>query len=128
MPDRPAGGSDIPEAMHPALEEAQDLGWRAAETAKVVFLLTDAPPHPEFAERTLKAFNSLRAEGLAIYPVGAGGVGPEAEFILRTAAFLTLSQDLSLPEDPARNTSKAGPPWGPTRPYRGRKIGAAGFP
>jgi hypothetical protein len=86
--------------MHLALEEAQALSWRAAETTKVVFLLTDAPPRPGFAERTLRVLASLRAEGLAIYPVAASGVGSEAELILRTAAILTLSPYLSQPGDP----------------------------
>ena len=104
-----AGGGDIPEAMHLALEEAQGLSWRAAETAKVVFLLTDAPPHPEFTERTLKAFNSLRAEGVAIYPVAASGTNPEAEFILRTAAVLTLSQYLFLTDDSGFGLSHSEP-------------------
>src|SRR5262249_55905761 len=49
------GGGDEPEAMHKALEEALQLRWRDGNTARVLFLITDAPPHAQFMDRTMKA-------------------------------------------------------------------------
>jgi hypothetical protein len=46
-------GGDWPEAVHLALEAADQLSWADSDTARVMFWIADAPPHTEFAERTL---------------------------------------------------------------------------
>jgi Mg-chelatase subunit ChlD len=61
------GGGDYPEAMHRGLEEAVQLRWRDEDSARVLFLVGDAPPHAQFMERTLQAANTLRKRGVAIY-------------------------------------------------------------
>ncbi|MCH8806983.1 MAG: VWA domain-containing protein [Planctomycetes bacterium] len=106
---RAAGGGDYPEAMHLALEEASGLAWRERDTARVLFLVADAPPHAEFAQRALEAVGSLRAAGVAIYPVAASGVAAEAELIMRTAALQTLSQYLFLTDDSGVGNAHAEP-------------------
>jgi len=93
------GGGDYAEAMHRGLEEAGELAWRGQGTARVLFLVADAPPHAEFAVRTLAAVQALRSAGVAVYPVAASGVDSEAELILRTAAVLTLGQYIFLTDD-----------------------------
>jgi hypothetical protein len=103
------GGGDYPEAMHLALEEAQSLQWRGPGTARMLFLIADAPPHDEFAARTLEAVNALRLEQIAIYPVAASGVAEEAELLMRTAALLTLSQYLFLTDDSGIGNPHAEP-------------------
>ena len=85
--------------MHKALEEALQLRWREGNTARVVFLVTDAPPHAQFMERTMKAADKLRKQGVAIYPVACSGYDNEAEFILRSCALLTGSQFIFLTDD-----------------------------
>jgi Mg-chelatase subunit ChlD len=103
------GGGDPPEAMHLALEEAAELSWAARQTARVLFLIADAPPHSEFARRTYNAFQTLRAKTIAIYPVAASGVETRLEFFMRTAAFLTLGQYLFLTDDSGLGDPHAQP-------------------
>lgn len=91
-----AGGGDYPEAMHVGLENAAGLSWRDDKTARVMFLVGDAPPHDEFAERTFEAVAKLRRRNVAVFPVAASGTGAKAEFILRTTGFLTSGRYLFL--------------------------------
>ncbi len=90
------GGGDIPEAMHIALEYSTKLSWRHENTARVMFLVADAPPHQPHVERTLAAVKDLRQKGVAVYPLAASGVMDECEFLMRATAFLTRGQYLFL--------------------------------
>lgn len=90
------GGGDYPEAMHLALELSTQLSWRGAGTARVVFLVADAPPHAQFAQRTLDAVQRLRRAGVTVFPVASSGVREQAEFIMRAIGFLTQGQYLFL--------------------------------
>ena len=90
------GGGDYPEAMHVALEAAGKLDWRDRDTARVLFLVADAPPHDRHAERTLEAVADLRKAGVRVFPVAASGTALKAEFVMRAAGFLTLGQYLFL--------------------------------
>src|SRR5262249_2743826 len=90
------GGGDEPEAIHLALEQSAQLSWRGAGTARVVFLVADAPPHARFAQRTLDAAQKLRRAGVTVFPVASSGVAGPAEFIMRAVAFLTQGQYLFL--------------------------------
>jgi Mg-chelatase subunit ChlD len=98
-----AGGGDIPEAMHRGLEEADKLEWRDGDTARVLFLIADAPPHGQHGRRTLDLVDRLRKRGVVIYPVAASCSDPAAtvatEFYMRTAALLTGGQYLFLTDD-----------------------------
>ncbi len=91
-----AAGGDYPEAVHLALSEADKLSWRKEETARVLFLVGDAPPHEEFFRQAMEAVSALRHKTVRIYPVGCSGVAEQAEFIFRAAAFLTQGQYLFL--------------------------------
>jgi hypothetical protein len=96
---RADGGGDEPEAVHRALEEAVQLRWREGNTARVLFLVADAPPHAQFAGQTLTTANVLRKKGVTIYPVACSGYNPAAEFIFRGCALLTGGQFLFLTDD-----------------------------
>lgn len=93
------GGGDEPEAMHRGLEDALQMRWRDENTARVLFLVTDAPPHTQFLGRTAAAVNALRKQGVAIYPVACSGYKDDAELVLRACAVLTGSQFLFLTDD-----------------------------
>jgi hypothetical protein len=93
------GGGDPPEAMERGMEDAVNLQWRTGNTARVLFLLADAPPHAQDMERTLKAVNGLRKKGVAIYPVACSGYDNPTEFIMRTSALMTGGQFLFLTDD-----------------------------
>ena len=95
--------------MHDALEEALGLSWRGANTTRVLFLIADAPPHERYAQQTLDAVMGLRRAGVAIYPVAASGVAEEAEFVMRTAALITLSEYCFITDDSGVGNPHAEP-------------------
>ncbi len=107
------GGGDIPEAMQKGLEDAVNLSWRTADTARVAFLIADAPPHRKDAEQTLAHLNTLRKKGVAIYPVFASSDDREAseaaEVVMRAAALITGGQYLFLTDDSGVGDSHAEP-------------------
>jgi hypothetical protein len=104
-----AGGGDYPEAMHAGLEEAVKLQWRDHDTARVLFLIADAPPHAQFMHRTLAAADQLRKKGVAIYPVACSGYDDAAEFVMRSCSLLTGSQFLFLTDDSGVGNAHAEP-------------------
>ncbi len=91
-----AGGGDMPEAVHVALEQAASLDWRPGNVARVAFLVGDAPPHDSDMLAAFEAANGLRAGGVRLYPVASSGVDLKAEFVMRSAALLTMGQYLFL--------------------------------
>ena len=104
-----AGGGDEPEAMHRALEDSLKLRWREGNTARVMFLITDAPPHAQHMNRTLAAANALRKKGVAIYPVACSGYDDACEFVMRSCAIITGSRFLFLTDDSGVGNSHAEP-------------------
>jgi hypothetical protein len=104
-----AGGGDYPEAMDAALQAANELSWRKGDTARVTFLVADAPPHSHKVTDTFKAVDELRSKGVAIYPVASSGVAGEAEFVMRTTAMLTGAQYLFLTDDSGVGNPHAEP-------------------
>jgi von Willebrand factor type A domain len=106
---RAAGGGDEPEAMHKALEDSLQLRWRGGNTARVLFLITDAPPHQQHLGRTMAAADRLRRDGTAIYPVACSGYKDDAELVLRSLALLSGSQFLFLTDDSGVGNPHAEP-------------------
>ncbi len=94
-----AGGGDYPEAVHRGLEEALKLQWRTADTARVLFLIGDAPPHSYEMEQALAAVAGLREKGVAMYPLACSGYDEAVELIWRASALLTGGQFLFLTDD-----------------------------
>jgi len=104
-----SGGGDYPEAVHLALAEAGKLSWRKEGTARVLFLVGDAPPHEQYFRETIEAVSALRRRTIRVYPVGASGVAEQAEFIFREAAFLTQGQYVFLTDHSGVGDSHAVP-------------------
>lgn len=90
------GGGDFPEAMDVALSTAGQLNWRAGNTARVLFLVGDAPPHAGKLQSAIRAVHNLGDQGIRVFPVGASGVESTAEVVMRTASLLTMGQYLFL--------------------------------
>ena len=90
------GGGDFPEAMDVALTSAEQLSWRQQNTARVMFLVGDAPPRQGNVGTTMSAIQSLRQKGIRMFPIGASGVDTNAQIVMRTASLLTMGQYLFL--------------------------------
>ncbi len=103
------GGGDLPEAMDVALQRAEQLTWRGGNTARVLFLVGDAPPHTQDAGRAMTAITGLSERGVRVFPVGASGVEKSAEVILRTASFLSMGQYLFLTDHSGVGNAHATP-------------------
>ena len=104
-----AGGGDYPEAMDEALTDASLLNWNQEETARVCFLVADAPPHSTRESRVQFALSKLRSQGVVVYPIAASGAKTQAELILRQAAFVTGGKYLFLTDDSGIGNSHAEP-------------------
>ena len=106
---RADGGGDYPEAMEQALDKAVNAHWRNGNTARVMFLVADAPPHDENLARAFESFKTARAEGIRLYPVGASGVADTAEYLMRTGAVITQGRYLFLTDDSGIGNAHAEP-------------------
>jgi len=108
------GGGDYPEAMNEALHTAvHRISWRGEGTARMVVLVADAPPHLDYPgpqyDHDLRA---AAARGIKVFGVGASGLDPQGEFVLRQAAqftggrfvFLTYAQANRPASGPGRET------------------------
>ncbi len=95
---RAGGGGDMPEAMDQAMLTSADLSWRASdETARMVFLVADAPSHTgKGARRYAKALLDHRSAKTAVYPIASSGVAGMAEAEMRLAAKITGGQYIFL--------------------------------
>lgn len=103
------GGGDFPEAMDVALQSAVQLNWRTSNTARVMFLVGDAPPHREGAAKAVTAMNELRMKGVRVFLLGASGVEKSAEVLMRTASVLTMGQYLFLTDHSGVGNAHATP-------------------
>ena len=93
------GGWDYPEAMERGLHDGVGLSWRPGNTARLLFLVADAPTHTQNHDAFLGEAQRARTGGIKIYPVAASGVAEAAEFQMRQAAWLTRGRYLFLTND-----------------------------
>ncbi|MFE8605698.1 vWA domain-containing protein [Archangium violaceum] len=103
------GGGDYPEAMERGLGAIHQLSWRTGNTARLTFLVADAPTHAENYQAFLREANRARLSGIKVYPVAASGVADEAEYLMRVAAQLTLGRYIFLTDDSRIGGSHAEP-------------------
>lgn len=83
------GGGDYPEAIDKALEEAiYNQDWSADSTAKLLFLVHDAPAHSddESINKLHKLIQDTSAKGVRIIPIASRGVDSSTEFLMRSLA------------------------------------------
>ncbi len=93
------GGGDYPEAMDVAMKRALAADWKAGNTARMLFLIADAPPHDETINQTLQSSRLAHQKGIRIYPVGASGVADKAEYVMRHMALISNGRYLFLTDD-----------------------------
>ncbi len=86
------GGGDYPEAVHSALDVAiMQNSWNSDASARILFLVLDAPPH--YTQEVISSIeaNIIRAaeKGIKIIPVTASGIDKSTEYLMRNFAILT---------------------------------------
>ncbi|MFW5968193.1 MAG: vWA domain-containing protein, partial [Persicimonas sp.] len=87
-----AGGGDYPEAVDQALDDAIfEHEWRDEATARLLFLVLDAPPHDnQDSLQTLdNAIEKAAEKGVRVVPVSASGVDKPTEFLMRAFSIAT---------------------------------------
>ena len=103
------GGGDYPEAMDAALGDLLQMEWSTGPTARVAFIIADAPPHAEKAQDFLRHVKTARQQGIRLYPVAASGVANEAERLMRIAAQQTMGRYMFITDDSGIGNSHAEP-------------------
>jgi hypothetical protein len=97
------GGGDFEEAVEEAMENAifQQQWSTTGTSAKLMFMILDAPPHHDAArvksiQRSVKA---AAAKGIALIPVVASGIDKNTEFLMRFMALSTNGTYVFLTDD-----------------------------
>jgi hypothetical protein len=94
------GGGDYPEASDAALAAMNQLAWRSdPATARLAFWVADAPHHVERASALAAAVDVAASQDVHLYPVASSGVDELTEYVMRSAAQLTLGRYLFLTDD-----------------------------
>ena len=103
---RAAAGGDVPEAVDLALQSALDsLHWSTTARSRILFIVTDAPPHDESKEKIFHLVQKAAAKGIRIVPVICTGADRSTEFIMRSMALATNGTYVFLTEDYGSNSS-----------------------
>jgi len=109
------GGGDFPEAVDQALLDAIDAHqWSEEATARLLFLVLDAPPH-----QNQQVLDSLRGvttraaqKGVRIIPVVASGIDKPTEFLMRLLSIATGGTYVFLTDDSGIGNSHLEPTIG----------------
>jgi len=97
---RAAGGGDVPEAVDLAVQTALDsLHWSTNARSRILFIITDAPPHDESKEKIFQLIQKAAARGIRIVPVICTGADRSTEFIMRSMALATNGTYVFLTDD-----------------------------
>jgi len=97
---RAAGGGDVPEAVDLAMQTALDsLHWSTNARSRILFIITDAPPHDESKEKIFQLIQKAAARGIRIVPVICTGADRSSEFIMRSMALATNGTYVFLTDD-----------------------------
>ncbi len=104
------GGGDTPEAVDAAMAEAvNNVNWRDG-AVKLVFLVADAGPHidPQAQTHYIRETRVAVARGLKIFPIAASNTDPQAEYVLRQIAQMTLGRFIFLTYQPGASSGAPG--------------------
>jgi hypothetical protein len=96
------GGGDFPEAVHSALDVAiTQNSWNDDASARILFLLLDAPPHYTQEVVSSLELNLIKAaeKGIKIVPITASGIDKATEYLMRSFAILTNGTYVFITDD-----------------------------
>jgi hypothetical protein len=111
---RAAGGGDEPESLNEALHSAiWDVDWRVEDTVSLIFLVSDAPPHLDYAQDYDYAQEMQNAAqlGIKVHPIASSDLNSQGEYIFRQIAqytgghfiFLTYEETPQSSGEPGRD-------------------------
>ncbi len=86
------GGGDFEEAVEEGLDDGINKhDWSEDATARIMFLVLDAPPHntPENKAKIQKAVTNAAKKGIHIIPVTSSGIDKNTEFLMRFLSIAT---------------------------------------
>jgi len=109
------GGGDFPEAVHSALDLAITQNqWNNNASARILFLVLDAPPH--YTQEVISSLESnlIKAaeKGIKIIPVTASGIDKATEYLMRSFAILTNGTYVFITDDSGVGNSHLEPTIG----------------
>lgn len=96
------GGGDFPEAVHSAMDVAiTQNSWNDNASARIMFLLLDAPPHYTQEVISSVELNLIKAaeKGIKIVPITASGIDKATEYLMRSFAILTNGTYVFITDD-----------------------------
>lgn len=104
------GGGDVPEAVVEGLGAGLKQQWRpAANVAKLVFWVADAPAHPGEGGKLANVIRDAKKKGVHIYPVASSDADDAAEYQMRSAAQMTAGRYVFLTSDSGIGNAHAEP-------------------
>lgn len=93
-----AGGGDTPEDLQTALNDSlNEIDWNL-NGVRLAFIITDAPPHLDYAQKNNYALSVTEAKRKAIkyFSIGTGGLDLSGEYVLRQIAQYTSGKYIFL--------------------------------
>lgn len=93
---RASGGGDRPEAVNEAMDWATRLDWDLDATARMAFVIADAPPHPDEEHSAVQAAAVLSCAGVKVFSVATTGQDATGRFIFRQMSQLSSATHLFL--------------------------------
>jgi hypothetical protein len=97
------GGGDYPESLNEAFHRAiHGPEWRARNSAQLIFLVADAPPHLDYAQDYDYADDMVKAAelGIKVFPIASSGLDDQGEYIFRQIALFTQGRFIFLTYGP----------------------------
>ena len=111
-----SGGGDFEEAVEEAMESAiyQQQWNREGTTARLMFMILDAPPHHDVArvKSIQRSVKEAAAKGITLIPVVASGIDKNTEFLMRFMAMSTNGTYVFLTDDSGIGNSHLKPTTG----------------
>lgn len=93
---RADGGGDTPEAVNEAMHLATRLDWDPEASARMAFVIADAPPHPNEDHSAVQSAAVLQCAGVKVFTVATTGQDPAGRFIFRQMSQLSSATHLFL--------------------------------
>lgn len=113
------GGGDFEEAVEQALNDAiYKHEWSSTASAKLLFLILDAPPHDSAKAEMQKLVAAAAKNGIRIIPVTASGIDKNTEYLMRALSTGTGGTYVTLTNDSGIGGSHIEPTIGESKVYK----------